>query len=215
MASLSSPMATITQQPNNPSLLFFAKTSDPILHAPCEEVCFPLSEDDEHLIASMLYSIHPQRLAEAKACWPSAAGMAANQWGHNKQIFLFGEKQNRLDFEVLLNPSYRALEERDLADLKKEANSEEEDEKHVKYSFGEGEDNLVDGVEGCFSVPERRGVVRRYRCILAEYQTVDGGKQRRVICDWLARVFQHETDHVRGYLYTTAPGKLLHMVECE
>ena len=60
---------------------------------------------------------------------------------------------------------------------------------------------MVEGVEGCLSIPGYRGLVDRHEKI-----TLVGldrtGKKLRVKADgWLARVFQHEIDHLDGQLY--------------
>lgn len=60
---------------------------------------------------------------------------------------------------------------------------------------------MVDGIEGCLSVPGWTGEVSRHRSV-----TVTGldlwGKPVRIKADgWLARVFQHEIDHCEGVLY--------------
>jgi len=63
-------------------------------------------------------------------------------------------------------------------------------------------DLTVAGIEGCLSVPGFAGEVNR-----AEVVTVIGqdskGKEIRIRAEgWLARIFQHEIDHVNGVLYT-------------
>ena len=60
---------------------------------------------------------------------------------------------------------------------------------------------MVDGVEGCLSVQGYVGEVSRHQSV-----TVKGvdmaGKPIRIKADgWLARVFQHETDHCDGILF--------------
>lgn len=60
---------------------------------------------------------------------------------------------------------------------------------------------MVEGVEGCLSIPGYVGLVDRHEKI-----TVTGfdrhGKPLRVKAEgWMARVFQHEIDHLDGRLY--------------
>lgn len=60
---------------------------------------------------------------------------------------------------------------------------------------------MVEGVEGCLSIPGYVGLVDRHEKI-----TLTGldrqGKPLRVKAEgWLARVFQHEVDHLDGQLY--------------
>lgn len=61
----------------------------------------------------------------------------------------------------------------------------------------------VSGPEGCLSVPGYRGMVARYRDITVKYTNVE------TLCDTTERIegftaviFQHETDHLAGILYT-------------
>ena len=55
--------------------------------------------------------------------------------------------------------------------------------------------------EGCLSIPNIRADVDRPFKIEAEYQTLKGEKVREEIDDLLARVFQHEFDHLEGVLF--------------
>ncbi|MHC5537923.1 peptide deformylase [Singulisphaera rosea] len=65
----------------------------------------------------------------------------------------------------------------------------------------ERSDELVEGWEGCLSIPGFRGLVPRHRQIRARYQSVDGGVVEREFSDFVARVFQHEDDHLRGIVF--------------
>jgi peptide deformylase len=62
-------------------------------------------------------------------------------------------------------------------------------------------DELVKGWEGCLSIPGIRGLVPRHRRIRARYQTLDGVLVDREFTDFVARVFQHEDDHLRGVVF--------------
>jgi peptide deformylase len=55
--------------------------------------------------------------------------------------------------------------------------------------------------EGCLSVPGIRGLVPRYQKIEVEYTTRDGKLERKIFTDFIARVFQHELDHLDGLLF--------------
>jgi peptide deformylase len=59
----------------------------------------------------------------------------------------------------------------------------------------------VKGWEGCLSVPDKRGLVPRYREIEVEYFDRLGNLQRRVLTDFVARIFQHELDHLDGKVF--------------
>ena len=55
--------------------------------------------------------------------------------------------------------------------------------------------------EGCLSIPGIRGLVPRYRAIEVEYTTLDGVIQRQTLTDFVARIFQHEFDHLSGLVF--------------
>lgn len=57
------------------------------------------------------------------------------------------------------------------------------------------------GWEGCLSVPDQRGQVERYQAIEVEYCDRTGALQKRVLTDFVARIFQHEHDHLEGKVF--------------
>ena len=59
------------------------------------------------------------------------------------------------------------------------------------------------GTEGCLSVPGRRGKVLRWRDIDISYTSPETGQEvTENIQGFTAIIFQHETDHLQGILYT-------------
>jgi len=56
--------------------------------------------------------------------------------------------------------------------------------------------------EGCLSVPDTRGLVPRYCQIEVEYTTLSGEAKQEILTDFVARIFQHELDHLDGILFT-------------
>lgn len=60
---------------------------------------------------------------------------------------------------------------------------------------------VVKGWEGCLSVPGIRGLVPRYQAIEVEYTSRDGKIQRQELTDFVARIFQHEYDHLEGIVF--------------
>lgn len=59
----------------------------------------------------------------------------------------------------------------------------------------------VNGWEGCLSIPGIRGLVPRYQAIEVEYTTQDGQLHRQELTDFVARIFQHEYDHLNGIVF--------------
>lgn len=106
-------------------------------------------------------------------------GIAAPQIGHNVRIIMFGFESNPrysnekpVPFTVLMNPVIEILS-----------------------------DELVDGWEGCLSVPGLRGLVPRHKKIRYQGYDLEGQLITRVAEDFHARVVQHECDHLDGILF--------------
>jgi peptide deformylase len=57
------------------------------------------------------------------------------------------------------------------------------------------------GWEGCLSIPGLRGLVPRHRRIGVCYLTRTGEVREEEYRDFIARVFQHEFDHVQGMVF--------------
>lgn len=162
-----------------PKLLQFVPKSDPILREVMPKVADFKEPALREIIADMCYSIHPAQLKAAAGAHESAAGMAANQWGIKRRVFIFTpEGSAESEPLVVINPSY-------LPYLRQ----------------GEKEPSLVGSYEGCFSIPLTTAVVYRYEAILATYYNEAGKKIERIMEGWEARVFQHETDHLNGKLF--------------
>lgn len=106
-------------------------------------------------------------------------GIAAPQIGCNKRVIMFGFEKNKrypnekpVPFTILINPVYQIIS-----------------------------DVLVDGWEGCLSVPGLRGLVPRYKKIEYSGYTPDGKLITRNAADFHARIIQHECDHLDGVLF--------------
>lgn len=105
-------------------------------------------------------------------------GLAAPQIGVSKQVIVveFGHEDDETIPEqlfVLVNPEI------------------------VRQS----EEN-ASGIEGCLSVPGLVGAVERAQTVTVHGQDQYGKKVKIRAQGWLARIFQHEIDHVNGILYT-------------
>ncbi len=106
-------------------------------------------------------------------------GIAAPQIGQNLRIVLFGfegspryPNEAAIPLTILINPEITILS-----------------------------DEMVDGWEGCLSVPGLRGLVPRYRKIQYQGYDAKGNFFSRIAEDFHARVVQHECDHLDGILY--------------
>lgn len=59
----------------------------------------------------------------------------------------------------------------------------------------------VDFEEGCLSLPGLYGIVRRPERVLARYYDVAGSRHEEWLEGLVARVYQHEVDHLNGILF--------------
>lgn len=55
--------------------------------------------------------------------------------------------------------------------------------------------------EGCLSIPGIRGLVPRHKSIKVKYLTRDGKEVEGEFFDFIARIFQHELDHLNGIVF--------------
>jgi peptide deformylase len=111
----------------------------------------------------------------------NGAGLAAPQIGEDLQLVIFGFDHNErypeappVPLTVLINPVIEPLG-----------------------------DEMVDGWEGCLSVPGLRGVVPRHARIRYAGFDARGQPIEREADGFHARVVQHECDHLIGRLYPT------------
>ena len=62
-------------------------------------------------------------------------------------------------------------------------------------------DAVVDGLEGCLSIPGLRGIVPRFAKVGWRAFDLDGRTVEGEAEGFLARILQHEVDHLEGVLY--------------
>ncbi len=55
--------------------------------------------------------------------------------------------------------------------------------------------------EGCLSIPGIRGIVPRHKEIEVKYTDRYGREKTEILNDFLARIFQHEFDHLEGIVF--------------
>ena len=61
--------------------------------------------------------------------------------------------------------------------------------------------DVIDGIEGCLSIPGYVGEVERAYSIRVRAQDRRGKPLKLRLKGWTARIFQHEIDHLNGVLY--------------
>ena len=71
----------------------------------------------------------------------------------------------------------------------------------VNPTWRPAHDLKVEKEEGCLSLPDVRGNVKRFFEIILDYRDLDGNTHRLQCRDLLARCIQHECDHLDGILF--------------
>lgn len=61
--------------------------------------------------------------------------------------------------------------------------------------------DVVDGIEGCLSIPGYLGEVERAYSVRVRAQDRHGKPLKLRLKGWTARIFQHEIDHLKGVLF--------------
>ena len=109
----------------------------------------------------------------------NGVGLAAPQIGHSICAIVVASKPTKrypdaplMQPVVMINPSFQALSDKQKKDW-----------------------------EGCLSIPAIRALVPRYKEIKISYTDVTGNKINTQLEGFIARVFQHEFDHLEGKVY--------------
>lgn len=104
-------------------------------------------------------------------------GLAANQVASDFQIFVYNWEDQDTHRGVVINPTLELLE---------------------PASFSQ---DLEDDYEGCLSVPGYRYPVARSGSVRLSGINMQGESIQIQAEGWLARIFQHEYDHLQGLTY--------------
>ncbi len=110
---------------------------------------------------------------------PKGVGLAAPQIGVGYQVFL--TKPNpQSEVRVFINPVI----------LNRDAN------------VTDGVPERGNKLEGCLSIPNVWGKVKRTTKLKLQYQDMSGETREEEFSGFLATIIQHETDHINGILFT-------------
>lgn len=169
-------MTSNSYQPK-PYVLYDLNNERPRVYSkPSAKLVFPLSQKDIADIQTL-----EQQFEHEENC----AGLAAPQIGISKQIIIFAAPKNpdmrkfRPDFTqsmpktIWINPEYTGIDE-----------------------AGVSED-----YEACFSIPDIAGEVPRFNKINYHAYDIQGNVIEGTAEGFLARIIQHEIDHLNGKLY--------------
>jgi peptide deformylase len=108
-------------------------------------------------------------------------GLAAPQVGHNIRLFVMNHDQDPAHDQVYINP------------MLSDADGDEEDE------------------EGCLSLPKVNIDVFRSKSIKIQAMDVTGQPFEQIETGYIARIWQHETDHLNGIMLTDRMGPVAKM----
>ena len=106
-------------------------------------------------------------------------GIAAPQINHSVRIFIMCSKPNERYPDAPLMPPTAII-----------------NPEILHYSS-----DKVKGWEGCLSVPSMRGLVPRHSQIKVRYFDQQGQEQLKEFTGFIARIFQHELDHLNGLTF--------------
>jgi peptide deformylase len=73
----------------------------------------------------------------------------------------------------------------------------------------------VTGIEGCLSIPDYVGEVERAAEVTVKGQDRHGKPMKIKAKGWLARIFQHEVDHLDGILFLERAERIFKLEELE
>ncbi len=147
------------------AILPVLKIGNKILETKAEPVRF-ITDDDRRLVLDMIDTMYAE----------SGVGLAANQVGSLRRVFVASPSQEKGSEIVLFN-----------AEIVKR----------------EGE---IKEFEGCLSIPEFYEPVRRAKKVWIRAMDLEGKKVEATGEGLLSRIFQHEIDHLDGILFVDRLG---------
>lgn len=114
----------------------------------------------------------------------TAVAIAAPQIGVSKRVFIIEDQSNdegRLPHIVAINPTFLKLSKK-----------------------------THDVAEGCLSIPDTYGIVKRHTNVTMRALDEHGNMYVRGAGGLLAQIMQHESDHLDGVLFTDRAEKVWH-----
>ena len=149
------------------AVLPVVKFPDKVLKTRAVEVA-QITAEDRRLVKNMIDTMYAE----------NGVGLAANQVGVLRRIFVASSDQIKGNEQVYFNPKI----------LKKEGTLRE--------------------FEGCLSVPEYYEPVKRAKKVRMRAMTLEGQQMEVEVEGLLSRIFQHEIDHLDGILFIDRLGIL-------
>ena len=117
---------------------------------------------------------------------PEGVGLAAPQVEKSLQLFLI-KQTPRSPTLVFINPKIEKYIDAQPHEIKQ--NKESNKDKGAR-------------LEGCLSIDNIWGIVKRYPSVVLSYQDEKGQAHKRKFTGFIATIIQHEVDHLNGILFT-------------
>lgn len=133
-------------------------------------------------------------LSEALRTRDDGVGLSAPQIAVNRRIFVVSGK----------------VFDKDWMKNRKVESELPADEYFINPIITKFSKKLSSAEEGCLSIPNTYGIVKRPSNVTIEYIDQNGEKQTKKATALLARIFQHEIDHLDGVLFTDKATDIKH-----
>ncbi|MBU4015875.1 peptide deformylase [Patescibacteria group bacterium] len=177
-------------------MLKIVQSPDTVLSRPAKPI-INIDKAIHHLIRDM-----KETLINAKD--PQGVGLAAPQIGKSIQLFIIRQTP-RSPILVFINPKIEQFFD------KPEINEDPKEQKNLSAGLLRAKTSTTERgqdvqLEGCLSLSNIWGVVKRHPGIILSYLDDTGQKHRKKFNGFIATIIQHEYDHLRGTLF---PKKVL------
>jgi peptide deformylase len=156
-----------------------------IVQAP-ESVLAQQAKEVSVIDKSIKNLLKEMEIALGHASDPEGVGLAAPQIGKSLQIFIIRETPDS-PLLTFINPKIESFFE--------------EPKKSRKERTQAGKKKGVQ-LEGCLSLKDIWGVVKRHFGVELSYLDENGKKHTQKFNGFLATIIQHEFDHLQGFLFT-------------
>ncbi len=125
---------------------------------------------------------------------PEGVGLAAPQIDKSLQIFLIRQSP-KSPLLTFINPTIESFFETDEVQEAQQSTQTTKAKKKTKIKKSVQ-------LEGCLSLQDIWGVVKRHYGVVLSYQDETGEKHTKKFIGFLATIIQHEYDHLQGDLFT-------------
>ena len=177
------------------------------------DVLSSVSKPVEMIDKSIKKLLKEMEQALSSATDPDGVGLAAPQIGKSLQIFIVKEDPEA-ELKVYINPKIESFKDLpktksapapkvDESELNETNDGKLSETKTTKKSGKTKDQKPKKGVqlEGCLSLQDIWGVVKRHDELVLSYQDEKGAKHTKTFDGFLSVIIQHEVDHLQGILF--------------